>query len=361
MKVCFVNTNKVWGGGEKWHLEMACRLSEKGHDVSFMAYPGSLLSDKLRGTGIKTRHIKTGNLGFLNPFRICHSRKLLKDLAPDAVIINLPSDLKVVGRAARKAGVRNVIYRRGSAIPIRNTILNRIIFRRYTDYILANSEETKRTVLKNNPDIFDPAKIKVIYNGIDLSDYPAEKPVMDKGDRGDKIILGNLARFAPQKGHDMLVEIARILKEKGLNFHLYLAGDGELSETVRQWVREKDLDDNITFAGFVEDTKSFLCGIDILLMTSRWEGFGYAIAEAMACSVPVIGFDISSNPELISEQVNGMLVSPFDVNSFAGKVMELSGNVSLRNKMGAEGRKIVEERFSLEHAVNELEQFIKEI
>jgi len=117
----------------------------------------------------------------------------------------------------------------------------------------------------------------------------------------------------------------------------------------------------VTFLGFVDDTKSFLNKIDILLMTSLWEGFGYAIAEAMACFKPVIGFDISSNPELIRDNVNGMLVKPFDNNSFAEHVIALSGNVSLREKMGRTGRKIVEERFSLDTVIVELEKFISKI
>ncbi len=361
MKVCFINTNKAWGGGEKWHLEMACQLSLKGYEVSFLTHPDSILNTRLTQAAIITKHVKTGNLGFLNLLRICRIRKILDKLRPDIVIINLPSDLKVAGRAARKAGVKKIIYRRGSAIPIKNTCLNRIIFRKYTDYILANSEETKKTILENNPKLIDPKKIKIIYNGIDLKEYPATMPT-DRFDKASgKIILGNLARFSFQKGHDKLIGVAEILKNKGLDFHLYLAGDGELLENIQSMVSDKRLEDHVTFLGFTEDTVSFLNKIDILLMTSIWEGFGYAIAEAMACFKPVVGFDISSNPELIRNNTNGMLVEPFDINSFAERVIELSGNVSLRKEMGTHGRKMVEERFSLNSVVVEFEKFISEI
>ena len=91
------------------------------------------------------------------------------------IIINLSSDLKVAGIAAKLAGVRNIIYRRGSAIAIRDTWLNRFLYREVVTEIIANSEETARTILQNNQKLVPEEKIKVIYNGIDLEVYDKQQ------------------------------------------------------------------------------------------------------------------------------------------------------------------------------------------
>ncbi|MBU2650878.1 MAG: glycosyltransferase [Bacteroidetes bacterium] len=361
MRICFVNTNKDWGGAEKWHLEMAVHLSSKGHDVLALVYPASPLFQKLKKNGISCIPVKSGNLGFLNPFRIATYKRIFKESYTETVILNLPSDLKTAGKAARKAGVKHIIYRRGSAIPIRNTWLNRYIFSHYVDFIITNSKETGRTILKNNPALFDPEKIKVIYNGIDLTslDNRITKELFQK--QQEQILLGNLSRLSHQKGLGYLIQIAGLLRDKGLNFHLYLAGDGELKNELQEQVRRMNLADHITFLGFVEDTKSFLNSIDILLVTSIWEGFGYSIAEGMACSKPVVAFDISSNPELITDNETGYLIEPFDIKAFAEKTIKLANDKILRHTFGKAARIKVEEQFEISQAFRSLEKFVSEL
>jgi len=361
MNICFVNTNKAWGGAEKWHLEMAVHLASVGHNVMVLAYPGGSLFQKLKNRGISCLPVKSGNLGFLNPFRIAAYNRIFRKSHTETVILNLPSDLKTAGKAARKAGVQNIIYRRGSAIPIRNTWLNRYIFSHYVDFIITNSKETGRTILKNNPALFDPEKIKVIYNGIDLTSLDGRIATELFQKHKEQIILGNLSRLSRQKGLGYLIQIAGLLRDKGLNFHLYLAGEGELRNELQEEVRRMNLMDHITFLGFVEDTKSFLYAIDILLVTSIWEGFGYSIAEAMACSKPVIAFNISSNPELVADNETGYLIEPFDIKAFADKTIKLSNDKILRHDFGTAARIKVEEQFEISQAFRSMEKFVSEL
>lgn len=361
MKICFVNTNKEWGGGEKWHYEMATRMKARGHDVSFVIQAGGKLQGKLKGSDINIIEINIDNLSFLNFVKRERIRRLLQGLAPDVMILNLPSDLKAIGMAASKAGIKNIVYRRGSAIPIRNTFLNRYLFRNVVSRIIANSEETKRTILRNNPELFDPEKIRVIYNGINIEEFSktaAEKIIPDEK---NKIILGNAARLSHQKGHEMLFDIALLLKKKKLDFHLYLAGSGEKENMLKKLVQKLGLSDNITFLGFVKNIKSFMEGIDIFLLTSEWEGFGYVLAEAMACEKPSIAFNVSSNPELIEDGKNGYLVEAFDKEAFAEKTILLSEDEKLRAEFGKNAMKILLERFTFERSVQEFIRFTEEL
>ena len=170
-KICLINSTKSWGGGEKWHYDIAIRLKNEGFDIIVITNKNSELFKKLENTDIKIYSIAISNLSFLNIFKQRSISKILKNNDIQTVIMNLPSDLKVAGIAAKRTGIKNIIYRRGSAIPIKNSFLNRYLFGKIITSIIANSEETKRTILKNSPNLFPAEKIHVIYNGIDLQEY----------------------------------------------------------------------------------------------------------------------------------------------------------------------------------------------
>ena len=157
-RLCFFNTAKAWGGGEKWHFEISSYLHQNGHDVLVVAHSQSALYQKLLKAGIPCQGIKLTNLSFLNPFKHLTIKNLLKKANVRTIIMNLSRDVKVAGPSAKKANVKRIIYRRGSAIPIRNNILNRFLFKNIVSEVLANSVATKKTVLENNPNLFPEEK-----------------------------------------------------------------------------------------------------------------------------------------------------------------------------------------------------------
>ena len=106
--------------------------------------------------------------------------------------------------------------------------------------------------------------------------------------------------------------------------------------------------------GFINDIKSFMETIDIFVLTSLWEGFGYVIIEAMACSKPIIAFNVSSNPEIISNNETGYLIEPFILNSFVEKILLLNNNKELIKQMGNQGRKKVEEQFEYKKSLEKV-------
>ena len=99
---------------------------------------------------------------------------------------------------------------------------------------------------------------------------------------------------------------------------------------------------------------AFYNSIDILAHSALWEGFGYVIAEAMAHRKPVVGFDVSSNPELIEEGVTGLLATAGDVDSFTDRLEHMITQPASLKKMGHAGRDRVEQMFSTEKAFQRL-------
>lgn len=350
-KICFFNSTRAWGGGEKWHYDISARLHAKYGNVFVVSGKGSELGHRLAATAIPHHLVSIGNLSFLNPLKIIKLVRLFKKERPDILIMNLPADLKAAGIAARLAGIKRIIYRRGSAIPVRNSLINRFLLRLVIDEIIANSEETARTILSENPNLFPAEKIHVIYNGVDWSRFDSQLQMNVCRSQQRRIVLGNAGRLVPQKGQEILIEVAKQLKRKGYDFEILIAGEGKLKGLLLQKAVEEGVADRVRFMGFVENMPQFMNSIDIFLFPSHWEGFGYVIAEAMYCQKPVVAFNVSSNPEIIRNNETGFLVKHGDVKSFLEKTELLIHDDNLRKIMGQKAKKTAIDRFSIQNTL----------
>jgi len=356
MRVFFFNSNASWGGGEKWHLETALSFKKKGYDVSVFAAKGKTLLLRAAESGITTCPVNIGNLSFINPFTLLRLSGMFRKHNPDVLLLSLPSDLKAAGIAALLAGVKKIIYRRGSAIPVKDTILNRFLFRRVITDLIANSEETKKTILRNNTSFFDPARISVIYNGIDLDHFDS-LTVNDliKKEEGC-IYIGTAGRLEAEKNHKVLVNVAKKLLVNRLNFKIFIAGKGSHEKSINRLAIKEKVSEKIILTGFTDPVKGFLQSMDIFVLPSFYEGFGFVKIEAMACRKPVIAFNTSSNPEIIIHNETGLLADPGNPDDFADKILFLARNKEIRESMGEKGRLLVEQKFSMKISLEKLEK-----
>jgi len=232
------------------------------------------------------------------------------------------------------------------------------LFNFVIDEIIANSEETARTLLSGNQSLFPKEKIHIVYNGVDWGAFdscpqtPSYRPVQTR------VVFGNAGRLVPQKGQDVLIQVAKQLKKRGYSFEILIAGEGKLKESLLQKSVEEGVAEQFRFLGFVENMPQFLHSIDIFLLPSHWEGFGYVIAEAMYCQKPVVAFNVSSNPEIISNNETGFLVEHGDVEEFVRKAEILINDSELRQKMGRTARERAIEKFSLQNTLAKIEELL---
>ena len=307
--ICFFNTTGFWGGGEKLHLEYALQFIEKHYNVFIVASKDSPLCKKALEHNIKLFEIKLQNFSFLNIYKYILLFRFFKREKIDTVVFTTSPDIKAGGISAKIANVKNIVYLRGLAVPIKNTISNRILFNNILTHIVANSLETKRTIFKNlSKSIKIEEKVKVIYHGIELALFDKSSKEKNFHSVKDELIIGNAGRLTSQKRQKDLIKIAYTLKEKGVKFKMLIAGTGELRPEIEKLIAEYKLKQDVILLGFVEDMGNFMHNLDIFVLTSSWEGFGYVIVEAMAASKPVVAYNISSNPEIIRENQTGFLV-----------------------------------------------------
>ena len=355
--ICFFNSNKAWGGGEKWHLTTCKEFRRRGYKTILVTNTQSVIASR----GIEEKQdvyrFRVGNLSFLNPIKILVMMAFFRSQNIDTIVMNLPSDLKLAGIAAKLAGVKKIIYRRGMPHPLRNTWLNRFLFTKILTHVIVNSKEIGRSLKQGNEEWFPEDKMVLIYNGVDTS-KPIDKSRKLFEKSGDELIIGNAGRLTEQKGQKYLIDLANLLKADGLKFKILIAGEGELHGHLQKLINDQGLNNEVKLLGHVSDMPAFFNSLEIFVFTSLYEGSANTLIETLQYGVPTIAWDVSSNPEIIADGVTGSLVQLADVKSLAVKVTELAQSKG-RDALIARGVERVNTRFDSSKNLEILEDIVK--
>jgi glycosyltransferase involved in cell wall biosynthesis len=356
--VCFFNSTQFWGGGEKAHLEYAINFKNAGYNVWLVCSSESVLEKKAKENHLQYFDLKIGNLSFISP----QKRRILKTFFEqqniDTLFLNAPNDIKTGGPAAKKAGVKNIVYMRGLAVPVKNSISNRYLFTKILTHIVPNSNNTRNTFLTKLRPLLNEDNVHMIYRGINFAEWDSRPVRSTSYKTHDEIILGNVGRLEEQKGQKYLIDLARILCKRNIKFKIIIAGSGPLEEELKKLIAKNKLGEYIKLVGFQSDVKSFLSAIDIFVFPSLWEGFGNAMVEAMAEQIVPVAFNLTSNPEIITSGENGFLIDFPEINAFAEKILYLIQNPEIRKKMGTAARQSVIHKFSLQKIIHDWEKLL---
>lgn len=355
--ICFFNSNRAWGGGEKWHFSMAMEMKRKGLNTILVTNHLSELRKKGIQEGLNVYSFNINNLSFINPIKILILVLFFKSKKFDTIIMNLPADLKVAGIAAKLAGVKNIIYRRGMPHPLRNTWLNRFLLKNILTKVIVNSEEIGRSLAQGNESWFPKEKLVLLYNGISLNSAPqSDKRIYQK--KNDEFVIGNAGRLTSQKGQNYLIEVAEGLKKQNRNFKVLIAGEGELKSSLQEMIKQKGLEDHVTLMGHVSDMPAFMNSIDLFVFPSLFEGSANTLIETLFYQKPIIAFDVSSNPEIIQHRKNGLLAKAFESEDLLKCVVELMDSPQLREEYVSQGEKTVREKFDNQKILEQLRAII---
>lgn len=159
----------------------------------------------------------------------------------------------------------------------------------------------------------------------------------------------------PSKGVQVLLEAFKLLNDRSLDLRLQLMGkwgDGAFEASCRSFVADHGLSDKVTFLGVKRDLEKYACfaNCDIFCFPSYFEAesFGLVLVEAMQFAKPVVSTRWRGIPSVVEDGVNGYLVEPRDPSAVADRLALLVADPELRQRMGREGRRIFEQRFTLE-------------
>lgn len=187
----------------------------------------------------------------------------------------------------------------------------------------------------------------VVPLGIDLDRFLAAEPALAK----DGPLVGNVARLAPQKGHDVLLEAARLVLERCPEARFVVAGGGELRHELEERARRLGLGEAVRFLGERDDVPGVLASLDVFAFPSRFEGLCLAVIEAQAAGVPVVATPVGGIRETVVPDETGLLVPVDDAAALAEAVVHLLENREAALRMAAAARRRVVECYSEERMV----------
>jgi glycosyltransferase involved in cell wall biosynthesis len=210
------------------------------------------------------------------------------------------------------------------------------------------------------------ASYSVVPNGVDLSrfDVPAPRCALrrESGVPGGAVLVGVVARLEPEKGHEYLVAAWPDVVAAAPDAWLAIVGEGSACASLRAQAAALPAParDRIIFTGRREDVSALTADLDIAVLPSLREAQGISILEAMARRKPVVASAVGGIPEVVVDGVSGLLVPPADPSALASALARLAASEPMRARMGDAGRRIVEERFSMEAHVRAIQAIYDE-
>lgn len=244
--------------------------------------------------------------------------------------------------------------------------------RLFSDNIIACSSLLKSRAIRENYAQAD--KITVIPNQVDTSVFsPANKGDTIRTEYNiphDAIVLGSVGRFIKNKGFDTCLQIFAKVQKKHPQSKFILCGYGEEEASYRQLIRHLGIEESVIVCSRT-DVEEVMAAIDVFLFIPySSEGFGLVLIEAMSSGKPVITSNVQPIPDIVLDNVTGFLPFPERVTTsmervciepFVEKIQYLIENRAAREKMGLEGRKTVEEKYSTDIVMRQIERLYEMI
>lgn len=200
--------------------------------------------------------------------------------------------------------------------------------------IYAVSEEARRSFLTVYPQY--SAKTKIFFNII--NGEKIRKRAQETGgftDDFEGLRLLTVGRLHHQKGYDIAVKTAALLKERGWRFRWYVLGEGQEEKNIRNWIHQYNLEDTFFLLGATDNPYPYFRQADIYVCTSRFEGKSIVIEEAQTLGKPVVATDCTGICEQITDGKDG-IIGGMDPQILADSAEKLMAYPELRTKYGKE-------------------------
>ena len=338
-------TERIFCDKMNWLAEVA------GYEIVFVtyeqgnhpfAYP---LSNKIRHVDLNTRFFTTGTMPLLKRIRFKFTmprlfkhrlRKLLDEIQPDVVVSTtyaLPLFREILSQPYRHVVESHVCYGR-----LLQFIFTHIpwLDRKISQHLLKMLKRCEKVVVLTHKDAacwkgYD--NIEVIHNVV--TNYPEK--ITDVADRPKRIIA--VGRLHAQKGFDLLIQSWQLIAARHPDWQLVVYGHGGDLQKLQQQLEKAGLTSSMTFAGATDNIYKEYQNSAFYVMSSRYEGWGLVLVEAMSCGLPCVSFDCPYGPsDIIRDGEDGFLVENGNIQQLAEKMELLINNKELRERLGVRAR-----------------------
>lgn len=237
----------------------------------------------------------------------------------------------------------------------RREMYSEMVLSWFAHTIIAVSDGVRKDLVRYEH--MNPAKVRVIYNGIDESTYRvtvdtrAKRAELGIGNADSVIGIG--VRLTPQKGLEFLLEAFALLHRTCRHAKLLIIGDGELKASLQEQSRKLQIERSVIFTGFRADIPELLQIMDVYVLPSLFEGHPLALLEAMAAERAIVASDIPGVRETVDHGQTGLLVPTENPAALCDALMQLVTNNELRLRMGSNGYQRFRECYTVQQAMEE--------
>ncbi len=365
MNILLTDSTDIFAGGEDYVLTLARFLGKRGHTVTVSAIPGHLLLTRCREQGIATAPIAYGGMHRVLTVSSLLRRQLL-DRGIEIVHSNANYDRTCAGIATAFTRVRHIAGIH-STHSIQHNLTHWLRNRYGTDHFITDAEAGREVLL--HEDRISPERITTVPIGIDDPDPSLMLTMRERTRReleagAETVIIGNVARLVPFKGHRVLLEAIALAVRTRSNLLFLLVGDGELLADLEERVGRLNIGPFVRFLGFRPDLDALYPAFDLYCHSSldmASEMFPIAILRALASGVAVVASNVGGIAHMVEEGVSGRLVPPDDPAALAEAILALAADLESRKSMGRASRLLYEKRYHAALMAERVEQVYRSV
>lgn len=352
MRILHLSSEKSWRGGEQQIAYLIDELQKVNHNNFVVCRSGSSFEDYCQSKSIQYTARSFSGLGIITTARFLI--KYVKKNKIDIVHMHTAKS-HIVGYISLLLGNRAsfVLSRRVDFVPGNGRLTRARYNHPGIKKILCVSDAIRKIMHA----YLDKGKDRsaTVYSGVDLNKFKVEPSfsIRKKYDiNDDKIIVGNTSALADHKDYFTFIDTAKRIIDSGEKAHFFILGDGPMKEEITTYVASREMTAHITFTGFVDNVPEWLRQFDVFLITSKTEGLGTSIIDALACEVPIVATNAGGIPELVIHEKTGLLAEVKDVEALYAFVIRLIKDKTLRDQLVERGLKHVQ-LFSKENTAKE--------
>ena len=359
LTILHTESAKRWGGQERRTFAEAVEFKKRGYRVILAVQPESALGKHAKEAGIEVREIRMKNRDIPKAFFSLFT--LIRRERVDIVNTHSSKDSWIASFAAHLA-LRPILLRtRHVTIPISNHPLN--IIYKMPHKIITVGGSTRKDMIEINR--FPPEKIVSIPTGVDLDKFSPDKVQgnirKELGIEQNTSLVGSISIIRTEKGFPYFLEAAQEILKVKPEARFLIVGHEPKGNTLAQAVKRQGLEGAVIMPGLREDVPQILDSLDVFVLCSLREAFGQAIAQALAMEKPVVATNVGGIPELVKNNQTGLLVPPADSKALARAILELLEDKEKAERLGRNGRKLIEKKFSQETMVEKIEDLYREL
>ncbi|HET8577308.1 MAG TPA: glycosyltransferase family 4 protein [Methylomirabilota bacterium] len=356
LTVLHLVSNRWWTGSAEPALRLVSALRDRGHRALLAIIPGERFEQKAREAGIEPVSGLALDVGF-RPLRLlaglARLRSLVRSEGVDVIHCHHSHDHWLGGLGRGGAALVRTFH---NARAVRSGWPSSALYRR-TDAAIAVSREIEERCLRAG---FPPARLHRVAGVVEVARFRGTgdgAAVRKEFGIAAGPVLGSVARLAPNRGHELLIQGFRLLLPRHPGARLLLVGKGEARPRLEALVRELGLTERVLFTGYRDaDLPDVLQAVDVfVLMGAGSDESCRAALEAMAAGRPVVARRVGALPDTVVDGVTGLLVEGEEPDAVAAALHTLLTEPSLAQRMGRSGRRRVEEIFSPERHAETIE------